>query len=186
MPYYPKNNSTTYTETTVRSLRLEEGKVRWTDNDADLNLILVIDRYSGFAHTAQGLLDGVRIHKGAFCSSYAHDHHNILLVGDNIKDMKKALSWVLTQKGGMCTVSSGKILASVHLPVGGILSEAPMEELARDVRSVQQALRKLGIDHTNPIMSMCTLTLPVSPELKITDKGLVHVPESRRVSLFME
>lgn len=181
-----KNNSTTYTETTVRSLRLEEGKVRWTDNDADLNLILVIDRYSGFAHTAQGLLDGVRIHKGAFCSSYAHDHHNILLVGDNIKDMKKALSWVLTQKGGMCTVSSGKILASVHLPVGGILSEAPMEELARDVRSVQQALRKLGIDHTNPIMSMCTLTLPVSPELKITDKGLVHVPESRRVSLFME
>ena len=181
-----KNSKNTYTESVIRSLPVSKGTINWPTSDADVNLAVVIDRYSGDANTAQGLINGVRLHNGAFCTSHAHDHHNILLVGDNIIDMKAALNWVLEQKGGMCTVSSGKILASVHLPVGGIISEAPMKELSKEVQSVQNALRSLGINHINPIMSMCTLTLPVSPELKITDKGLIDVMKSKVVSLFVE
>jgi len=181
-----KNSNNTYTEPVIRSLPVVQGSINWSDPESDVNLAIVIDRYSGKAHTSQGLLDGIRLHNGAFCTSHAHDHHNILLVGDNIIDMKAALNWVLKQKGGMCTVSNGKILTSVHLPVGGIISEAPMEELSEDVHSIQQSLGALGIDHVNPIMSMCTLTLPVSPELKITDKGLIDVSESQIVSLFTE
>ncbi len=181
-----KNSMNTYTESVIRSLPVFKGTINWSNPVADVNLVIVIDRYTGEAHTAHGFIDGVRLHNGAFCSSHAHDHHNILLVGDNITDMKEALSWTIEQKGGMCTVSRGEILASVPLPVGGILSEAPMEELSKNVRSVQQTLRSLGIDHLNPIMSMCTLTLPVSPELKITDKGLIDVRKSKVVSLFAE
>ena len=181
-----KNSRNTYTESVIRSFPLTKGTINWSNPEADVNLAVVIDRYSGEAHTAQGLIDGVMLHNGAFCTSHAHDHHNILLVGDNIMDMKEALRWVIEQKGGMCAVSSGKILAAAPLPVGGILSEAPMKELAKDVYSIQQALRTLGIDHVNPIMSMCTLTLPVSPELKITDKGLIDVMKSKVVSLFVE
>lgn len=181
-----KNSKNTYTESVVRSLPVSKGAVNWFSPDSDVNLAIVIDRYSGYAYSAQGLIDGVRLHSGAFCTSHAHDHHNILLVGDNKRDMKNALSWVIENKGGMCTVSNGEILASIVLPVGGILSEAPMNELSKDVQSLQKALRKLGIDHVNPIMSMCTLTLPVSPELKITDKGLVDVGKSKIVSLFAE
>ncbi len=181
-----KNSKNTYTESLTRSLPVSKGTINWSSPDADVNLAVVIDRYSGDAHTAQGLIDGVRLHNGAFCTSHAHDHHNILLVGDNIIDMKEALSWVIEHKGGMCTVSRGEIIASVPLPVGGILSEAPMKELSKDVYSIQQSLGTLGIDHANPIMSMCTLTLPVSPELKITDKGLIDVVKSKVVSLFVE
>lgn len=181
-----KNSRNTYTESVIRSLPVYNGCINWSNKDMDVNLTVVIDRYTGKAHTAQGLIDGIRLHNGAFCSSHAHDHHNILLVGDNIVDMKTALNWVIEQKGGMCTVSGGQILASVSLPIGGILSEAPMNQLSKEVHSVQRELKNLGIDHVNPIMSMCTLTLPVSPALKITDKGLIDVANSKAVSLFAE
>jgi len=181
-----KNSKNTYTESVIRSLPVSKGAINWSNPELDVNLIIVIDRYSGEAHTAQGLLDGVRLQNGAFCTSHAHDHHNILLLGDNIRDMKAALNWVLEQKGGMCTASRGDILASVSLHVGGIISEAPMEELSKDVQFLQRELRNLGIDHVNPIMSLCTLTLPVSPELKITDKGLIDVTKSSVVSLFSD
>ncbi len=181
-----KNNKNTYTESAVRILPATRGIIDWTKPGLDLNLVVVIDRYSGKAQTAQGILDGVYIKNGAFCSSHAHDHHNILLAGDNIGDMKKALSWVLKQKGGMCVVSENRILASVKLRIGGILSEAPMNKLSKEVKDVQESLQALGIEHVNPVMSMCTLTLPVSPELKITDRGIVDTRRSRIVSLFAD
>ncbi len=181
-----KNSKNTYTESVFRYLPVLNGRINWLHPDADVNLVLVIERYSGKGTSAQGLIDGVRLHNGAYCTSHSHDHHNILLVGDNIEDMTKALDWVIQQKGGMCTASRGHILASVSLPVGGILSEAPMKELSENVQSVQKTLRQLGITHINPIMSMSTLSLPVSPELKITDKGLIDVRESKIVSLLVE
>lgn len=181
-----KNEKNTYTESKVRFLPVFKGTIDWSDTNTDVNLAIVIERYSGTANYAQGIVDGDRIYNGAFCTSHAHDHHNILLIGDNKNDMKEALSWVIKNKGGMCAVSNSKILAGVPLPVGGILSEEPMDKLSTDVSSLQQALRNLGIAHVNPIMSMCTLTLPVSPELKITDKGLIDVNKSRVVSLFLE
>ena len=179
-----KNSENTYTESVIRSLPVLKGEINWSNPELGVNLAIVIDRYSGEAHTAQGLLDGVILQNGAFCTSHAHDHHNILLIGDNIGDMKIAINWVLNEKGGMCAVSRGNLLASVPLHIGGIISEAPMTKLAKDVQSLQKALRSLGVNHVNPIMSLCTLTLPVSPELKITDKGIIDVKESKIVSLF--
>jgi adenine deaminase len=181
-----KNRKNTYTESIVRSLLVTKGTINWSTPDTDVNLVIVIERYSGKAHYAQGLLDGDQIHNGAFCTSHAHDHHNILIIGSNKSDMQEALEHVLSLRGGMCVVSKGNVLASLPLPVGGIISESPMDELTTDVKAIQESLSKLGIKHPNPIMSLCTLTLPVSPKLKITDKGLIDVTQSKIVPLIVE
>ena len=180
-----KNKHNTYTTAEVRAIPVSGNTVNWTEPNLNLNLVIVIERYSGELQIAQGFLDGICIKNGAFCSSHAHDHHNILLVGDNITDMKKALNWVITEKGGMCVVSNNKNLAAVNLKIGGILSDSPMEKLSKEVIEIQANLKLLGIDHINPIMSLCTLTLPVSPQLKITDKGIIDTIKSEIVPLFI-
>jgi adenine deaminase len=179
-----KNIKNTYTKSIIRNLPISGGFINW--EDAGVNLALVIERYSGSSEYSRGLMGGDRISNGAFCTSHAHDHHNILIIGSNKSDMQKAFKQVLSLKGGMCVVSEGNIMASLPLPVGGIISEAPMHELTADVKAIQNSLSKLGLKHANPIMSLCTLTLPVSPELKITDKGLIDVTQSKIVSLIVE
>lgn len=196
-----KNSRTTYTEQAFRRLQVKDGCVVWQrtktpahgdtacgdtacGDNAPLDLVLVIDRYTGTGGYAQGFLDGNCLQGGAFCSSYAHDSHNLLLIGDSPSDMALAYEWVVARQGGMCVVSDGSLIAQLPLPIGGIMSDIPMSTLAALVDQIQSALRDLGVTHENPIMSLCTLTLPVSPELKITDKGLVDVSEGRIVDLF--
>ncbi len=178
-----KSSESTYTTPTYRQIAVKNGLLDWQSPDAQVNLVIVINRYTEKLQYSQGLLDGDKITGGAFCSTYAHDHHNILVLGDNPKDMQMALSWVLDQKGGMCTVSQGIVTTSVPLPIGGILSEEPMHILADSVCAVQQELHERGIHHENPIMSLCTITLPVSPAIKITDKGLIEVATGKMLPL---
>lgn len=184
-----KNRENTYTESAIRLLPTVNREILWNRPDGSdqldgsiqldlqpkLNLAVVIERHTGNSGFSQGLLEGDVLSNGALCSTYAHDHHNILLVGDNPTDMACAFSWVTAHNGGICVASEGAVIAAVHLPVAGILSEKPIPALARDVEKVQSALRGLGIAHQNPIMTMATITLPVSPDLKLTDKGLVDV-----------
>ena len=181
-----KNRHNTYTELTFRELPVKEGQVQWQQPEPGdpLNLVLVIDRYTGTGSFAQGFLDGTCLQSGAFCSSYAHDSHNILLIGDSPTDMALAYAWVIANQGGMCVAHQGTIIAELPLPIGGIISDSPMPTLAAHVEQIQSALGELGVTHENPIMSLCTLTLPVSPALRITDKGLVDVTEGRIVDLF--
>ena len=180
-----KNRKNTYTEAVTRELRQKNNHLLW-ENQKNLNLVVVIERYTGKGEYSQGLMDGTTIHHGAFCSSYAHDHHNLLIIGDNPQDMKIALQRVIEIQGGMCVVDTGIVTAELQLPIGGILSEEPMEPLASKAIEIQKNLRELGIDHKNPIMSLCTITLPVSPKLKITDRGLIDVEKEKSVKLFLE
>ena len=82
-------------------------------------------------------------------------------------------------------MKDGNILNEVKLPVAGILSEKSVEELGKEVEGLRNAMKILGYKHYNPIMSLCTLSLPVSPALKITDKGIIDVAESRIVSIIV-
>ncbi|MBL7005800.1 MAG: amidohydrolase family protein [Spirochaetia bacterium] len=185
-----KNSENTYTEAVIRTLGTVGREILWNSLDRryqepKLNLAVVIERYTGSSGFSQGLLEGDVLSKGALCSTYAHDHHNILIVGDNTSDMECAFAWVNAHKGGICVASGGEIIAAVHLPIAGILSEKPISALAKDVESVQSALRVLGIAHQNPIMTMATITLPVSPDLKLTDKGLVDVQSAKLFDSFL-
>ena len=98
--------------------------------------------------------------------------------------MALAVNTVIAEQGGYVVVANGKIAAIARLPVGGILSEAPVAELAESIRRVRAAMIDLGYNHTNVIMSFSTLSLPVSPELKISDKGLIDTAAQKIVSLF--
>lgn len=171
-----KNKTNTYTDSVTKRLNVRNRIVEWEKN---INLVSVIDRYSGTNNFSQGFAEGDVLQNGAVCSTYAHDHHNILLLGDNAHDMKIAYQWTAEHQGGFCVVSNGKVEASIPLPIAGILSEKPIAELAEEVEQVQSSLQRLGIGHPNPMMSIATITLPVSPKLKITDRGLISVETNK-------
>ncbi|HCG63643.1 MAG TPA: adenine deaminase [Sphaerochaeta sp.] len=179
-----KLEDSTYTEAVHRTFEQIEGVAIWEQEGQRVNLVVVINRYTKKLTYAQGFCDGDVLTNGAYCSTYAHDHHNILVIGDNTADMRIALDWVLSREGGICTASKGTITATIPLPIGGILSEAPMVELGQDVIHIQDELHRLGMRHPNPLMSLSTITLPVSPAIKITDKGLIDVATASLVPLF--
>lgn len=112
---------------------------------------------------------------GAAASTYAHDHHNLLVLGRNAKDMARAANDVIQKQGGMSVSDAGRITGAVSLPVAGILSEEPIEILGKEAASFKAALVALGYQQDNPIMSMTTLGLPVSPAMKVTDRGIIDV-----------
>jgi adenine deaminase len=175
------SNGTTFTKETFAELAVRNGEIDW--ENSSYCLIGVFERHGKNGNIGWGLVGGDVITAGAVAATYAHDHHNLLVIGRNKRDMLIAANAVIEGQGGCCAVHDGKIIGKVELPVAGILSEVPMAELARQVRSVKEAMQQLGYRHGNPIMSLSTLSLPVSQELKITDKGLVKVNEQKLVSL---
>lgn len=176
-------NDTTYTEERIVELTNKDGELDW--ENSSYNLAAVFSRY-GNNNIARGLIGGSTIKRGAAASSYAHDHHNLYLAAANIRDGLIAANWVIENQGGYCVVENGEIIASAELPIAGILTEKSMPEFSQDIAQIREALIELGYDHYNPIMSFSTNTLPVSPALKITDKGLIDVNEMKIVDLIIE
>ena len=113
--------------------------------------------------------------RGAAASTYAHDHHNLLVLGRNARDMANAANDVIQKQGGMSVSDQGTITGAISLPVAGILSEEPIETLGKEAAAFKSALTAIGYKQDNPIMSMTTLGLPVSPALKVTDRGIIDV-----------
>jgi len=178
-----KNEIDTYTREGILELPVRDGKVEWMNKEC--NLILVIDRYTGKGVYSRGILKGSFFKGGAMATSHAHDSHNLLMAGDNPLDLKIARDWVIHHQGGICVCSKGEVLASLALPVGGILSEKPLEELSEKMILISDSMRSLGFLNPNPLMSFSTLTLAVSPEIKITDKGIIRTEDGKKLSLFL-
>ncbi|KYZ78076.1 adenosine deaminase [Anaerosporomusa subterranea] len=174
---------TTFTKETQAELPVRNAEIDW-ENSAYC-LIGVFERHGKNGNIGWGLVGGDVISQGAIATTYAHDHHNLLVIGRNKRDMLIAANTVIANQGGYCVVHDGEVIGEVALPVAGILSELPISELAQQVKGLKEAMQKLGFKHGNPIMSLSTLSLPVSQELKITDKGLVKVNEQKLVSLLL-
>ncbi|MTI67200.1 MAG: amidohydrolase family protein [Firmicutes bacterium] len=177
-------DKSTYTEEVIKTLDIKDGFLDW-ENSPYL-IIAVFERYNKFGNIGIGLVTGDTIKKGAVATTYAHDHHNLLVVGKTITDVLKAVNTVIENQGGYCVVKDNEILASISLPVAGILSEESMKIIGEKLLNVRKAMAHLGYKHYNPVMSLSTNSLPVSPLLKITDKGLVNLSKNRIENLFME
>ncbi|MGO8693483.1 MAG: adenine deaminase C-terminal domain-containing protein [Rectinemataceae bacterium] len=149
------------------------GLVDW--KTAGLSLIAAIERYGHEAPIRFGFAEIALKDEGAVASTWAHDHHNLLVMGSCARDMALAANALIDRQGGYIVVRRGEIIADAPLPVGGIVSDGPLEELAESIRAVRAAMRDLGYVHIDEIMSFSTLSLLVSPRLKIGDKGLVDV-----------
>lgn len=177
-------NGSTFTEERHEKVPISNGKLCWEESGH--GLVATFERYGKNGNRAHGLIGGDILKKGAVATTYSHDNHNLLVVGRNKKDMVLAANEVIRSQGGICCVSDGQILSMLPLSVGGILSEEPLEVISHQVEHLTSTLKSLGYNHYNVIMSLSTLSLPVSPALKITDHGLIRVNEGRVVPLIVE
>ena len=177
-------DESTRTTEIIEKLNVKNGYLDW-ENSLYM-LITVFERHGKNGNIGFGLVTGDCIKNGAIATTYAHDHHNLMVIGKNIKDMTKTINRIIELQGGICCVENEEILAEVPLPVAGILSEKTVQELGKEVEILREKMSQLGYKHYNPIMSLCTLSLPVSPALKITDKGLIDVNQGKIVNLIID
>ncbi len=174
------------TQTTEKlvSMPVREGRLVWEGSGC--LLAMVLERHGKNGNIGYGFITGSCLNKGAVATTYFHDHHNLFVAGDCPEDMLLAVRRIQELQGGILTVKDGKVLAELALPVCGILSEKGVGDTALGLKAVRESLEGLGYRHGNPIMSLGTLGLPVSPALKLTDKGLVDVKQGAVVPLIAE
>nr|WP_237702386.1 adenine deaminase C-terminal domain-containing protein [Opitutus terrae] len=147
-----------------------------------LCFLTVVERHGRNGGVAHGLLKDFGLQDGAVASSVGHDAHNIVLAGTSEADMQIALATVKKLRGGVCAVRRGKVLASVALPVAGLLSDQRAPVVAKATTQLKRAWAKLGC--TVPYMGFNLLPLSVIPDFRLTDKGLVDVKAMKLVKLF--
>jgi adenine deaminase len=173
---------TTYTDALTETLAVRGGRVAW--EASELCLAAVFERHGRAGTTGYGFVDGA-LRDGAVAMTWAHDSHNLLVLGRDPRDMAAAARWIVERQGGMAAARGGAVIAGVPMPVAGILSEGDVPEVARDLAAFREAVAALGFVHASPIMALGVLPLAVSPALKITDRGLVDVARGEVVPLFV-
>ena len=156
------------------------------DVDRDLLKIAVIERHLASGRCAVGFVQGFGLKRGALASSVAHDSHNIIVVGTNDRDMIAAAQEIEAMRGGLAAVDEGQVQARLALPVAGLMSDQPIEVVRQQMDELLAASRSMGSPLLNPFMALSFLSLPVIPELKLTDRGLVDVNQFQFVPLFTE
>ncbi len=148
-----------------------------------LCFVTVVERHGKSAgNVAYGLLKDFGLKRGAVASSVGHDSHNIIIAGTNEADMQVALAAIKQHQGGVCVVADGRVTAFVPLPIAGLLSDKRITEVAEEVKLLKAEWAAAGC--TIAYMGFNLIPLSVIPEIRITDKGLVLVPEMQQVPLF--
>jgi adenine deaminase len=168
----------------VMDIHQVQGKAE-SDPSRDLLKIAVVERHHGTGRIGKGFVTGMGLTRGALASSVAHDSHNIIIVGTNDADMKTALARVVSMGGGLAVACDGKIINDLPLPVAGLMSLDPLPIVRDRLEVLIRDAHELGAAPSDPFMALSFLALPVIPELKITDLGLVDVAAFKRVSLFV-
>jgi adenine deaminase len=144
--------------------------------------LTVVERYGKNGGVAFGLLKNFGLKDAAVASSVGHDAHNIVVAGTNETDMRTALKFMKESQGGICIVRGGKIVASVRLPIAGLLSDARASQVAQEATLLKKVWNDVGC--RLPYMGFNLLPLSVIPEIRLTDKGLVLCPAMKIVPLF--
>jgi adenine deaminase len=147
--------------------------------------VAVVERHGKNGNVAVGLIRGFGLKNGAIASTVAHDSHNLIIVGLSAGDMELAARTVAETGGGLAVVSGGKVLAALPLPLAGLISDQAAHMVAEQHTELHRAARKLGCTLPSPFMTLSFLALPVIPELKITDMGLVDVNSFKLVDLWV-
>jgi adenine deaminase len=171
----------------VTAALVEEPTVRGgqvvADAGRDLAKVAVVERHLGTGRIGLGLVRGFGLRDGALASTIAHDAHNIVAVGMNDDDLQRAVEKLVELGGGIVVVSGGEVRAELPLPVAGLLSDRPLDEVVAASRACVEAARALGCTLPSPFQSLAFLALSVIPSLKITDRGLVDVDAFELVQL---
>ncbi len=152
--------------------------------ERDILKMAVIERHKGTGRTGVGFIHGFGIRRGAIASTVAHDHHNIVVIGSDMVSMLTAAKAIAATGGGKAVAVGEQVLAQVPLPIAGLMSDRPFEEVRRQMDACQAAALSLGATLREPFIALSFMALPVIPSLKLTDHGLVDVEKFEVVSLF--
>lgn len=174
--------TSTFTKCEPTTLNVINHQVQW--QAAGLALLVVQERYGHHRPLQFALIKGAINQPGAIGTTWAHDHHNLLVLGTDLKDMVVAQKQLIQQQGGYVVAKNQQIIANAPLPIGGVVSNVPIPELGQQLAEVRQGMQSLGYHHFNEIMSLSTLSLLVSPALKISDQGMFDVKSQQPVPLF--
>jgi adenine deaminase len=173
------------TELLVEEPTVENGFVV-ADPARDLAKIAVLERHLGTGRVGLGLVRGFGLQSGALASTVAHDAHNIVVVGVDDDDMRRAVARLAELGGGVVVVEDRGVRAELPLPIAGLVSAAPLDEVVAASENCVAAARQLGCRLPSPFQSLAFLALSVIPSLKITDRGLVDVERFELVPLRAE
>lgn len=150
----------------------------------DYMYVAVINRYKKDTYTI-GVVKNFGINHGAIASTVGHDSHNIAIVYDNSKNALFALHQLIKQKGGFCAIEDGNVIATLELPIAGLMSDEPINIVVDKITKMNEANAQLGNTYIdNPISRITILSLLVCPYVKISDKGIVLTEEKKYISLF--
>ncbi len=152
-----------------------DGCITPENADQDVCRAAVIHRHGRGGGVGLGLVQGFGLRRGALASTVAHDSHNLVVVGRSVEDMLTAVRALAEMGGGQVAVAEGEVLASLALPIAGLMSPEPLERVVRGIRELEGAAGALGCTLPDPFMTLSFLALPVMPHLKLTDLGLVQV-----------
>jgi len=143
------------------------------DVSRDILKLVVVERHRATGNIGLGLVMGFGLKQGAIASS--NDSHNVIAVGTSDEDIFTAVKEIERLQGGLVVAVGGKVLASLALPIAGLLSDEPLEVVVAQLEKLQQLAKDLGTPLPSPWATLSFLALPVIPELRLTDLGLVDV-----------
>jgi adenine deaminase len=149
------------------------------DIERDILKLAVVERHQASGNIGLGLVTGFGLKKGALASSIAHDSHNIIAVGVDDQSIFTAVKEVERLQGGLVIAQGNQVMAALPLPTAGLLSEEPLEVVVNNLEELERMARTLGTRLPSPFATLSFLALPVIPELRLTDLGLVDVAASR-------
>jgi len=175
----------TLTRETIVEMENKKGFLE-AESAKDLSKVAVVERHNASGRIGLGFVKGFGFKEGAVASTVAHDSHNLLIIGTNDSDMAYAGNVLSEVNGGIVAVRRNSIIALVELPIAGLMSDKPVEEVVENIDRLSKAFKQLGCNLKRPFMTMSLLALPVMPELRITDKGLIDTINFRKVDLIVE
>lgn len=173
------------TEHLTMDVRRDNGSAV-ADPGRDMLKMVVIERHRASGNVGRGFVKGIGLKRGAIAGTVAHDHHNLVVIGADDRSMLTAARAVAEAHGGQAVAEGDKVLALLPLPIAGLMSDLPIEQVRDRMRQLTAAARGLGSTLHDPFMAMSFLALEVIPKLKLTDLGLVDVEKFELVPLFLE
>lgn len=173
------------TRATSAELPVKGGHVL-PDLGQDVVLLAVVERHHATGEISHGFVNGFGLkERCALASTVAHDAHHLIVMGTDPAAMARAANRVAEMNGGVCLVKDDQIAAAIPLPIAGLMSDQPVEIVAQQAEDLHEGLRACGCLLNNAFMNLSFLALPVIPELRLTDLGLVNVGEQALVELFL-
>jgi adenine deaminase len=151
------------------------------DTERDILKIAVVERHRASGNIGLGLIAGFGLKRGALASSVAHDSHNIVVVGAGDEDMYVAVKEIEKTGGSLVVAAGGRVLDSLALPVAGILADRPLETVVDELERLQKSAVALGTSLPAPFAALSFMALPVIPEIRLTDLGLVDVNDFKLI-----